>query len=133
MSCIIMKQLQCVICREDHLTHLCTAELSRNEVLARLRKGHVCFSCLQQGHRSEQCATVTRCMRCGEKHPTPLCRNDERLIIHTKTSRMQNETGGESVSINAEMSGKQRITMQNLKLATASMTTSSVSVEDDNR
>ncbi|KOC58845.1 hypothetical protein WH47_01707 [Habropoda laboriosa] len=63
----------CSLCKGDHQLHSCSSflRLSPTERRAKVQELHVCFNCLNTGHRSVDC-TRGICKKCSKKHNTLL-------------------------------------------------------------
>lgn len=67
----------CAFCNKpNHQIGRCSqlAELPVADRFSKLRGTNLCFNCLQPGHATRQCGSVSNCRTCGGRHHTLLCR-----------------------------------------------------------
>ena len=71
-------------------------KLKYDDKVSFIKKGSLCFGCLQRGHTSRGCVQRHTCDTCARKHPTVLHRpakvSEEKLPVVTKTPIIQTST-----------------------------------------
>uniref|UniRef100_A0A914H8W6 CCHC-type domain-containing protein n=1 Tax=Globodera rostochiensis TaxID=31243 RepID=A0A914H8W6_GLORO len=65
----------CAFCGNGHWNEECNKFSTFEQRNAVIREKRLCFKCLRTNHRSSDCPRPRKCFRCGQFHPTALCRS----------------------------------------------------------
>uniref|UniRef100_A0A914H9T8 CCHC-type domain-containing protein n=2 Tax=Globodera rostochiensis TaxID=31243 RepID=A0A914H9T8_GLORO len=65
----------CAFCGNGHWNEECNKFSTFEQRNAVVREKRLCFKCLRANHRSSDCPRPRKCFRCGQFHPTALCRS----------------------------------------------------------
>ena len=66
-------KILCVYCGELHYSASCDKIIGMQNRKDILRRDKRCFVCLRIGHVSRECANVTGCRKCGQRHHQSIC------------------------------------------------------------
>jgi hypothetical protein len=65
---------KCIVCDGTHRLEACSTfkEMSIADKQGLMKRRGLCFGCLEQGHRKQDCTNKQKCSKCGKLHPTSL-------------------------------------------------------------
>uniref|UniRef100_A0A914IHH6 Integrase catalytic domain-containing protein n=1 Tax=Globodera rostochiensis TaxID=31243 RepID=A0A914IHH6_GLORO len=69
----------CLFCAGNHWNEECRKYSTIQQRTDAIREKGLCFKCLRSTHRSIDCPKPKKCFKCGQSHPTALCRNDNKV------------------------------------------------------
>uniref|UniRef100_A0A183BU61 Integrase catalytic domain-containing protein n=1 Tax=Globodera pallida TaxID=36090 RepID=A0A183BU61_GLOPA len=68
----------CIFCAGNHWNEECRKYSTIQQRTDAIREKGLCFKCLRSTHRAIDCPKPKKCFKCGQPHPTALCRNDNK-------------------------------------------------------
>ena len=88
MSALRVSEPKCFLCRGDHLLRWCSvfAGLRPTEKEEEIRRHGLCRNCLGKGHTCRTCPSKFSCRRCGSRHHTLLCLDNNSVDVLPQSS-----------------------------------------------